>query len=120
MATMLHGLWQGALLTALVGLLLNAICSSAARRYVIWWLTLGMVLALPLALALCSRDSALISGGALDKTVIALPFSERSAWECLIGIWAILALFLMVRLIIGGLALRTLKRRAKPAADEVQ
>jgi beta-lactamase regulating signal transducer with metallopeptidase domain/DUF4097 and DUF4098 domain-containing protein YvlB len=49
MATLLNGLWQGAVLTALVWAMLKIIPrTNAATRYLIWWVTLAAVVILPL------------------------------------------------------------------------
>jgi len=64
-----NGLWSGLLITGIVVIVLQrARKTSAATRYAIWWLTLGMVVVLPFFLSR-TQDGA-VGSLILEKTVL--------------------------------------------------
>ena len=106
----LNGLWQGLLLTAFIWLMLRlAPRMGAATRFGIWWVTLAVVLALPvLRLATDSPDA---------RTPITqlAPIHFSAAWPLpLLGAWALIAALLLGRLAWSYGYVRWLARTSTP------
>ena len=127
-------LWQGCLVTGVVAGLLRAVPSvTAATRYLVWYLTLAAVVAMPLVwgLAVFATPTPVIPvtsfavAGAVDVSGVQplrLPALPSVALTLLAGVWIV---FAATRLADVGRQLRTLRRRkresrAVPPAQEAR
>lgn len=120
----LNGMWQGALLTALVAVVLRVIRRpNAATRFVVWWACLLMVVLLP-AISYGWRLGAgwLGERGASEASLIGSApafLLPGGFWPVVIALtWAAVSTYLLLRLGAAYVAMQRLKRRSEPLSED--
>ncbi len=120
----LNGMWQGALLTGLVAVVLKVIRRpNAATRFVVWWACLLMVVLLP-AISYGWRLGAgwLGERGASEATLIGSApafLLPGGFWPVVIALtWAGVSTYLLLRLGAAYAAMQRLKRRSEPLSED--
>ena len=128
---LLTWLWQGSVLAALASVVLLGVrAGSASTRYLVWWMILAAIVALPLAGSWVSRPDASVPGAivtAVIETAVApststglvrLPSTPAYVVTLVVAGWLALASFRLRRLVwaIARLAARRGRCRPLPSA----
>jgi Zn-dependent protease with chaperone function len=121
-SAVLNGVCQGLLLTALVWLAIRALPGTAATRYAVWSVALVAITALPLVLLVAPAGAGhteILPPLAGGSVAIVLPAGGAPfLWP--LGLWALVSLLLMARVIWSYGVLERLKHRAYPLPAEYQ
>ena len=124
MGDALTWIWQGSLVALLLAAALRAasvLRVTAATRYALCWLGLGIVMTLPLVPALAGAVAA--AGGppaGEGREVLTLPRAPAAFVTGALAAWALAAAAALARLALDLRRLRRLKDRARPMPDCVQ
>ncbi|MCY3842371.1 MAG: M48 family metalloprotease [Acidobacteria bacterium] len=116
-------IWQGSLVAVLLAAALRAAAAlrvTAATRYALCWIGLGIVMTLPFVPALAG---ALAAGGhpaGEGREVLTLPGAPTVFVTGTVAAWALFAAGALARLALDLRRLRRLKVRARPMPDGVQ
>jgi len=136
----LNSLWQAAIVAGLVWLALRFLPGiNAATRYAVWWATLAVVIALPLApraiawsraqlrqaqvTTRTSRATARLAQPSIEDTpaIVTLPEERTSRWPLWVAaLWTALCLYRLWQIGRSYWYLRGVKARAQLAGDAVR
>ena len=123
MDLLLTWVWQGSLVALVAtGVLWAVPTLSAATRYCVWWVALGVVLLLPLTYALADAAWVPATGprGPLGSGVVPLPSVPLSVLAGLLVAWGGATLFGLARLVHDVRRLRQSKARVTPMPADVE
>ncbi len=128
MGAALTWVWQGSLVALVLAMVLRAAPAlrlSAALRYALCWLGLGVVLVLPLVPAALEAlpDATLTAGGLAPISgsgTLTLPGAPQMLETGLVALWALTVVGGLARLTLDLRELFRMKRRARPLPDAAQ
>ena len=123
MDLLLTWVWQGSLVALVAtGVLWAVPTLSAATRYYVWWVALGVVLLLPLTYALADAAAVPATGprGPLGSGVVPLPSVPLLVLAGLLMAWGGATLFGLARLVHDVRRLRQSKARVTPMPADVE
>ena len=123
MAAALTWAWQGSLVALILGAVLRAAPAlrlTAATRYRICWLALGVVLALPLVPALVAAVPAAGGHATMRGGALTLPGPPPALAAAAAAVWMLAAAAGAMRLALDLLRLRRMKARARPVSEARQ
>jgi beta-lactamase regulating signal transducer with metallopeptidase domain len=120
MHMLVNWLWQGMAIALLAAAVLRATRVSAAIRDVVWWITLLLVLALPVLPALFALAGAPPPLPGAPAALAAIPTPPISAWPVTIVLtaWGAWVAFMLMRVLLSLVSLAAARRRAKPFCAE--
>ena len=123
MELLLTWVWQGSLVALVAtGVLWAVPTLSAATRYYVWWVALGVVLLLPLTYALADAAAVPTTGprGPLGSGVVPLPSVPLSVFAGIFMAWGGATLFGLVRFVHDIRRLRQSKARVMPMPADLE
>ena len=123
MGDALTWIWQGSLIALLLGAALRAASAlrvTAATRYALCWLGLGIVMTLPFVPALAGALAAGAPPAGAGREVLTLPGAPAAFVTGAVAAWALFAAGALARLALDLRRLRRLKVRARPMPEPVQ
>ena len=119
MDALLNWLWRGMLPAIALSIFAKA-CGPALdanRRYRLWWLTLAAILVSP---ALSVFGSVTVPDGGLSMSAapVALPAGAEASTPIIIGLWALLSVVAVLRVVLALLRVRRVARACSPFPAE--